>query len=349
LSGRGVGLDVVKNNIERIGGSVNIQSEPGHSTTFRIKIPLTLAIIPALVITCDAHRYAIPQVNPVELVRIDGEQSSKQIEYVSGAPVYRLRGNLLPLVYLSEQLGVRERINRHEKSLFLLVLQAETRQFGLVVDAINDTEEIVVKPLGKELKHLAVYAGATIMGDGRVALILDVLGLARRAGIVGGPEADEHTRRSEVLETASGSTNRSSILLFSLGKGRQAAIALSHVARLEEFDLGCIESGCNSEVIQYRGEIMPVIRLADVLGLEKDADEASDRVRVIVYSHHGKRVGFVVHRVIDIVDDEIELQKTSSRPGIAGSAVIRKRVTEFIDTEAVIRHSGVVCFEKAIA
>jgi two-component system chemotaxis sensor kinase CheA len=139
------------------------------------------------------------------------------------------------------------------------------------------------------------------------------------------------------------------MLIFSLGRGRQAAIALSHVARLEEFDRKLIELGANSEVIQYRGEIMPLIRLVDVLGIEQKETEDDDRVRVIVYSHHGKSVGFIVHRILDTVDEEVALQRTSNRPGILGSAVVRKLVTDFIDTESVIERSGVVCFEGAIA
>ncbi len=349
LSGRGVGLDVVRNNVERIGGSVNIQSDVGKSTTIRIRIPLTLAIIPALIINSGGHRYAIPQVNLIELVRIDADQSSRLIEYIGGSPVYRLRGSLLPLVYLSEQLQVPSTARNVGDSIFLLVLQAETRQFGLVVDGINDTEEIVVKPLGKELKSLTMYAGATIMGDGCVSLILDVLGLARRAGVVGGSEKTETGSLVGAQEKVSGTQTRSSMLLFSLGKDRQAAIPLSHVSRLEEFDRSLIESGCDSDVIQYRGEIMPLISLMDVLGLQSDVVDTGNRVRVIVYSHRGKRVGFIVDRIIDTVHDEVDLQKTSSRPGILGSAVIRKRVTDFIDTEAVIQRSGVVCFEGAIA
>lgn len=344
LSGRGVGMDVVKKNVERIGGSVDLQSEAGRSTTIRIKIPLTLAIIPALVIRCGGRRYAIPQVSLVELVRIDSENATRTVELVNGAPVYRLRGNLLPLVYLREHLGLQPAMERAD-SIFLLVLQAEGRQFGLVVDSISDTEEIVVKPLGKELKGLAVYAGATIMGDGCVALILDVLGIARRAHIV-----EESQREAALLrdaETVEAGAEQQQLLLFSLGESRQAAIPLSHVARLEEFDSSRIEFGGNSEVVQYRDEIMPLVRVARILRIPEPPSTDDGRVCVVVYSHNGVSVGLVVHEILDTVEDAVSVQKSTNRLGILGSGVVRKRVTDFLDVEALLEHSEVVCFEKA--
>src|SRR5262249_50415947 len=176
VSGRGVGMDVVKTNVEKIGCSVDVQSVQGQGTTVRVKIPLTLAIIPALVVTCNGERYAIPQVNLLELVRLELDHARTAIELVHGAPVYRLRGRLLPLVYLSRELGmagVLERETGEADAINIVVLQAGDRQFGLVVDQINDTEEIVVKPLRKQLKTVRTFAGSSIMGDGRVALILD--------------------------------------------------------------------------------------------------------------------------------------------------------------------------------
>src|SRR5271165_3795881 len=187
VSGRGVGMDVVKTNVEKIGGTVDVQSTLGRGTTVRVKIPLTLAIIPALVVTCGGDRYAIPQVSLLELVRVESDQAGKGIELVHGAPVYRLRGQLLPLVYLSRELKLATDARppaEREGAVNIVVLQADGRQFGLVVDEINDTEEIVVKPLRKQLKTVKVFAGSSIMGDGRVALILDVLGLAQRAGVL---------------------------------------------------------------------------------------------------------------------------------------------------------------------
>ena len=181
ISGRGVGMDVVKTNIERIGGVVDVQSNLGAGTTLKIKIPLTLAIIPALVVTTCESRYAIPQVNLVELVRRDSRDGGPGVEMIHGAPVYRLRGNLLPLVFLRTAFDAAAPDSTMDESFNIVVLQADGRTFGLVVDEINDTEEIVVKPLSKHLQGVPIFSGATIMGDGRVALILDTLGLAKRA------------------------------------------------------------------------------------------------------------------------------------------------------------------------
>ncbi len=195
FSGRGVGMDVVRTNVEKIGGTVTLESRPGRGTTVKMKIPLTLAIIPALTITSAGDRYAIPQVSLLELVRLEGEQAERGLERIHGAPVYRLRGNLLPLVYLNRQLHPDATVPRRngevrapaaQGEITIVVLQADERQFGLVVDAIHDTEEIVVKPLQKQIKGIGIFAGATIMGDGKVALILDVLGLAQRANVISG-------------------------------------------------------------------------------------------------------------------------------------------------------------------
>src|ERR1700691_3382471 len=186
VSGRGVGMDVVKTNVEKIGGTVDVQSSLGRGTTVRVKIPLTLAIIPALVVTCGGDRYAIPQVSLLELVRLKADHVSKGIELVHGAPVYRLRGRLLPLVYLSRELKLTapRSATKSDGAINIVVVQADERRFGLVVDQINDTEEIVVKPRRKQLKTVKTFAGSSIMGDGKVALILDVLGLAQRASVV---------------------------------------------------------------------------------------------------------------------------------------------------------------------
>ncbi len=190
ISGRGVGMDVVKSHIEKIGGVVDVFSRPGEGSTvkiriLKIRIPLTLTIIPGLVISSGGERFVIPQVSLLELIRIEGDSSGKHIEYVHGTPVYRRRSSLLPIAYLNEVLGLQS--GDRADAVSLVVLQAEDQQFGLVVDGISDTQEIVVKPLGKQLKGLTLYAGATIMGDGRVALILDVLGIGQCSGVFGGP------------------------------------------------------------------------------------------------------------------------------------------------------------------
>jgi len=342
LSGRGVGMDVVKRNIERVGGAVDVQSDPGRSTRIRIKIPLTLAIVPALIVRCAGNRYAIPQASLVELVRIGEDQVGTLIEYVEQCPVYRLRGNLLPLVHLRAQLRLEG--SDSSGAVFLLVLQAEGRQFGLVVDEILDTEEIVVKPLGRELKGLAVYAGATIMGDGRVALILDVMGIARRVGLL-----NEHSAslRDAFLQDAKSSvaSGRQSLLIVGVGGGKQAAIPLASVARLEEFACSHVERAGTSDVVQYRGEIMPLVDVVQALG--GAAPESDSARRVVVYALDGRNFGLVVEHIVDILECEVKLHRTANQPGILGSAVVQKRVTDFLDVAALVAQSGVASFEKA--
>ncbi|GAB1544846.1 hypothetical protein NUACC21_75220 [Scytonema sp. NUACC21] len=189
FSGRGIGMDVVKSNIEKVGGAVDVHTQVGKGTTFKLKIPLTLAIIPALIVTSAGEQYAIPQMSLLELVRLEGEKARCSIEQIHNAPVYRLRGKLLPLVYLNRQLQVEEVGDtgiQHgkEQTLSIVVLQADTMTFGLVVDAIDHTQEIVVKPLGKLLKEIPCFAGSTILGDGKVVLILDALRIALKAGLL---------------------------------------------------------------------------------------------------------------------------------------------------------------------
>ena len=300
FSGRGVGMDVVRTNIEKIGGTVDIESPPGQGTTVRTKIPLTLAIIPALIIVSGGERYAIPQVSLLELMRLDAEQASRGIERIHGAPVYRLRGNLLPLVFLDEQLRLAATRGAAE-ALNIVVLQADDRPFGLVIDEIRDTEEIVVKPLQKQLKGVSVFAGAAIMGDGRVALVLDVLGLAQRAGVISGAKSRAFAEQ-ERPEPAAASEGRT-LLLFASRGGGQMAIPLSLVARLEELPRASLVSLGARQVVQYRGEILPLVDVSQELDCLRlgghfwdpsrrdDAhDEPSDTVPVVVYAADNQRV-----------------------------------------------------------
>jgi two-component system chemotaxis sensor kinase CheA len=246
FSGRGVGMDVVKSHIEKIGGVVDVFSRLGEGATVKIRIPLTLAIIPGLVITSGGERFVIPQVSLLELIRLEVDQSGKHIEYVHGTPVYRRRGSLLPIAYLNQVLGLK---TAHQaETVSMVVLQAEERQFGLVVDGINDTQEIVVKPLGKQLKGLTLYAGATIMGDGRVALILDVLGIGQRAGVLA--EFLEQTRVTG-QQKAQTEIAQQRLLLFRAGSFARLAVPLSLVARLEEFPLSAVEHASGGDVVQY--------------------------------------------------------------------------------------------------
>ncbi len=346
LSGRGVGMDVVKTNIEKIGGSVDIQSRVGKGTTLKVKIPLTLAIIPALLVTCGPLRYAIPQVSLVELVRLDEGESESAIEYIQGSPVYRLRGNLLPIVYLNEELGV-ECDSKKGDAVNIVVLQADDRQFGLVVDGISDTEEIVVKPLGKQLKGINAYAGATIMGDGMVALILDAMGLAQKAHVVAEGGRDHVRAEAQDREEAKG-TDRQTLLIFSPGNETRMAVPLSMVARLEEFNQDIVENSGEKQVVQYRNEIMPLIFLSEVFGMNSIRKE-DDTMQVIVYSDQGRSVGVVVDKIIDIVEEAVTIKKGSFGHGVLGSTVVQDKVTDLLDVEGVIRQADPEFYENQLA
>lgn len=335
ISGRGVGMDVVKSHIEKIGGIVDVFSRPGEGTTVKIRIPLTLAIIPGLVVTSGGEQFVIPQVNLLELIRIEGDSSEKRIEYVHGTPVYRRRGRLLPVAYLNKVLGLRS--NHQDEAVNMVVLQAEDHQFGLVVDGINDTQEIVVKPLGKQLKGLTLYAGATIMGDGRIALILDVLGMGERAGVFG--ESNE-TERSVEKHKQQAQIEQQRLLLFRAGSFERLAIPLSLVARLEEFPLADIEHASGGQVIQYRGHILSLVSLQDVL--EPNAprrEKLPDPVQVVVFNDGGRSVGMMVDQIVDVAEEAVTVRKKSGHKGILGSAVVGKRVTDFLDLNEIIHAS----------
>ena len=343
ISGRGVGMDVVKTNIEKIGGVIDLESELGRGSTFKIRIPLTLAIVPALIITSGGERFAIPQVNLLELIRINEEQRGAAIEYVHSNPVYRLRGKLLPIVHLNREL---ELAAGRSNAVNIVVLQAGQHQFGLVVDQINDTQEIVVKPLDKVLQDVPVFAGATIMGDGRVALILDVLGIAQQARILN--ESHDHNITAQQREARDRDGERQTLLLVrSPGNGR-LAIPLAPVSRLEEFPADQVESAGEVDVIQYRGQILPLIRLKDILGERRTADRlahaesdvpASNLLEVIVFGDGARRVGLAVDEIIDIVQDVFEIKGRSTRSGVAGTLVIQNRVTELFDVQGFLHQA----------
>jgi len=335
ISGRGVGMDVVKSNIERLGGSVDVDSRLGHGTVIRIRIPLTLAIIPALVVGTSNERFAIPQVNLVELVRLEAEQAKTTIEWLHGVPVLRLRGNLLTLVELSRVLGIEA--DNTPRDVNIVVLQADERRFGLLVDTIFDTEEIVVKPLGRELKGLSTYAGATIMGDGKVALILDVTGLAERAG-VGLADRRQGAETNSFGEPKSLSSPTEQLLLFRSGARSRMAIPLRSVARLEEFSRERVEHVGREDVVQYRGEILRLVHVSDVFG-EPRAEGPT--LQVVVHSSVHGNVGLVVDAIEDVVENEVNTAMRGGRAGILGSAVIQGRVTELLDADAVRSLSGV--------
>ena len=356
ISGRGVGMDVVQTNIEKISGTIDVHSQVDKGTIFKLKIPLTLAIIPTLIITTGGDRYAIPQVNLLELMRLEGEQI-KSIEMFHGTPVYRLRGRLLPLIYLNRELLLKEgNAESGKKSQFelddalnIVVVQATDKPFGLVVDAINDTQEIVVKPLGKQLKSLACFAGATIMGDGKVALILDVHGIAQKTHMTEAQEkailADENSRKES-------SEPPQQLLVFQGPDCRRMAIHLSRVCRLEEFPRHLLERVGKQNVVQYRNQIMPVIYLSAVFGSGADAGNsgqngldgrshaADDKLPLVVVSIGSEQqVGLVVDRILDIVEQAIDIKGAATQAGISYCAVIQGQVTEILDVDSVINNN----------
>ncbi|GGH09668.1 chemotaxis protein CheW [Silvibacterium dinghuense] len=354
ISGRGVGMDVVKTKIEKTGGSVDIFSTFHQGMTVRIKIPLTLAIIPGLVVAANCrvagregesrrHRFIIPQANLLELIRIEGEEVRTQFQSVHGTEVYRHRGHLLPVISLHTVLHLPPGVptESDEEVRNIVVLQVEDRQFGLVVDHISDTQEIVVKPLGKELKGLNCYVGATIMGDGKVALILDAAGIARLAGF-GAKQKDALVMAQE--QGVDGGRESQRLLLFAAGSFTRLAVPLSLVSRLEEFAAARVERASGAEVLHYRGQILPLAFLESALGgghsSERRAGRESEPILVIVCSNGARSLGLVVDRILDVVEDAIGAARPSSVPGLLGSALIGGALTDFIDLHALGRLVG---------
>jgi two-component system chemotaxis sensor kinase CheA len=334
VSGRGVGMDVVKSNLEKIGGAIDVSSVTGAGTSFHVRIPLTLAIIPALTVLCAGDRYAIPTVNLAQLVRLEGRQAQAGIEDISGTPVYRLRGNLLPLIYLDRELGVAEPDPAERDTVLIVVLEAEDRRFGLVVDGVLDTQEIVVKPLSSQLDHVHVYAGATILGDGSVALILDVLALAQRAHLVG--SGREPARATPNHADGDRPPPGAALLVASAGRDRQVAIPLEQVIRLEEFPAALVEYVGSRELVQYGQEILPLVRLVGDPGSAAGSDDA---LTVVVCSTHGRTVGLVVDAILDIVEGGLAGRDDPEGAGLLGATVVRRRITELLDVGLAVREA----------
>ena len=339
ISGRGVGMDVVRSNIEKIGGSVDLQSKTGAGTTVFIKIPLTLAIVDALIVTTGEQRFAIPQVSLVELLRVQGDNIATQIEEINGAHFYRRRGSLLPLVYLSQELKMSkfeelDENNKEDAVVNIVVVKSDTKQFGLVVGKVHDTEEIVVKPLGKQLKNIQVYAGATIMGDGKVALIIDVLGLAEQAGVL---KKDEEARRAECLRSVveKNDVAAKSLLLVKVGSDYRFAIPLESVARLEEFNSEQVERASGHDVVQYRNGILPLLDLPAYF--DTDSITCNGVKHVVVHSQGERNVGFVVDAVLDIVEESVSIKHNTDRRGIKGSSIIQGKVTDLLNLDTILQ------------
>ena len=337
VSGRGVGMDVVKTNIEGIGGTVDVATQRGIGTTFLIRVPLTLAIMPALIVSSGSERYAIPQVNLLEVARVDPDHATSSIEIREGIPLCRLRGRLLPLVELGVELGdhtsqVLEALSEG-RAIDIVALQAGHRQFALVVDSVHDTEEIVVKALGRQLTELITFAGATIMGDGQVALILDVAGLAQRARV----RPVEQNPVAIPMEISEGETTTQKLLVLGVGGGRRMALPIELVQRIEEFSPGVVERTGGLELVQYRDQIVPLARLSGFLGVEPA--RATDEVMPVVLAKLDDRtIGLVVDEIVDIVEEQVSNSGHRTWPGVVGSASISGRDTTVIDLDQLANH-----------
>jgi two-component system chemotaxis sensor kinase CheA len=324
LSGRGVGMDVVKSSVEKIGGQVDIASRAGEGSTIRLKIPLTLAIVPALLLSCAHQKFAIPQSAITELVQFSATERSGALSWVGNYPFYRLRGDLLPILFLSKQLKVAATAEGDADEQVIVVIDVDGCRFGVVVDAVHDTEEIVVKPLGRQLGNLQTYAGAAILGDGQIALILDPIVLAREARIDQREAAVDRDMSSGTLTTQ----YSEQLLVVQLGTEMRAAIPLAMVRRLEEFPLANIESVGGSAVIQYRGSILPLVHVAAAIGQPSDGWRSG---HVVVVGDGDNVFGLQVEAILDVSAEIAAIKPVKGKPGITSFGVIQGKVIALLD------------------
>ncbi len=338
VSGRGVGMDVVRSNVEKIGGTVELTSIVGAGTTMQIRIPLTLAIVPALLVSCGGARFAIPQASLLELVRLDPTNPARSIEWVDQAPVLRLRGKLLALLDLGPVLGLGNQPISEEG--FVVVVEASGRKFGVVVDAVLDSEEIVVKPLHMVLKALGVFAGATILGDGQVALILDIAGLARRGGLNSENKTPDSDKVDQKTLVADGSEHLR--LLMARVAQNRVAFPLEEVTRIEEIPSSSIERSGPREVLQYRGRIMPLVRIGDCIGEPRHSDAVDDLLRVVVCQMRGTQTGLVIDSIEDIFEERVLVERFGNERCIAGTLVAGGLVADLLDLERIADFAGML-------
>lgn len=329
VSGRGVGMDVVKTNIEKIGGTVDLKSTAGQGTTFIIKIPLTLAIVSALIVESVSERFAIPQLSVVELVRArragdnsPGTTGESVIELINDTPVLRLRDRLLPLVSLGDLLGLGAS-ETGTSGAHIVVTQVGSSLLGIIVDRVFDTEEIVVKPVAPILRHITMFSGNTILGDGSVIMILDPAGIARTTGV--GAGGGDKAIKPEAVENAA-SSDRIALLLFRVNGAERMAVPLNLVARLENIARDKIELSSGSPVTQYRGRLMPLVSLTN------QDDTSTPSQSLLVFADGDHAMGLMVDEIIDVVEDKLEIELASARPGSLGTAVIGGFATDVLDT-----------------
>ena len=322
VSGRGVGMDVVRTNIDQIGGTIDIKSVAGEGSSVTIKIPLTLAIVSALIVEAGGDRFAIPQLAVVELVRARAN-SEHRIERIKDTPVLRLRNKLLPLMHLKKLLGIDDGTSTDPENGFIVVTQVGNQTFGIVVDGVFHTEEIVVKPMSTKLRHIGMFSGNTILGDGAVIMIIDPNGIAQELGAAGAAvheianeNASKHVNASEQL---------TSLLVFRAGSSQPKSVPLALVTRLEEIAADKIELSNGRYMVQYRDQLMPLVQMENV------TVRTSGTQPILVFADEQRSMGLVVDEIVDIVEERLNIEVAGERPGILGSAVIKGQATEVID------------------
>ncbi len=319
ISGRGVGMDVVRTNMEQIGGTVDLKSVLGAGTTFTIKIPLTLAIVSALIVEAGGERFAIPQLSVLELLRA-ASSGDHRIERIKETPVLRLRNKLLPLIDLKEILQLD---GGEAGKGFVVVTQVGSQTFGIVVDGVLHTEEIVIKPMSSKLRHISAFSGTTILGDGTVIMIIDPNGVAQALGRItpvmqaNAAEPDDGSAAEEDLTP---------LLVFRAGSQQPKAVLLSLVSRLEEIDCRQIEISDGRHLLQYRDQLMPLLRIDTQTAIKREGAQP-----ILVFSDHGRSMGLLVDEIVDIVEQRLDIEVTSDQPGVLGYAVVKGSATEIVD------------------
>jgi two-component system chemotaxis sensor kinase CheA len=322
VSGRGVGMDVVRTNIDQIGGTIDVKSVAGEGSSVTIKIPLTLAIVSALIVEAAGDRFAIPQLAVVELVRARAN-SEHRIERIKDTAVLRLRNKLLPLMHLKKLLKIDDGSSSDPENGFIVVTQVGSQTFGIVVDGVFHTEEIVVKPMSTKLRHIEMFSGNTILGDGAVIMIIDPNGIAKALGTsvaVSHEIADENAAMR-----ASAAEQLTSLLVFRAGSSQPKAVPLGLVTRLEEIAADKIELSNGRYMVQYRDQLMPLVQMSGV------SVQTSGAQPILVFADDGRSMGLVVDEIIDIVEERLNIEVAGSSEGILGSAVIKGQATEVID------------------
>jgi two-component system, chemotaxis family, sensor kinase CheA len=322
VSGRGVGMDVVRTNIDQIGGTIDIKSVAGEGASVTIKIPLTLAIVSALIVEAGGDRFAIPQLSVVELVRARAN-SEHRIERIKDTAVLRLRNKLLPLIHLKKLLKIDDGATSEAENGFIVVTQVGSQTFGIVVDGVFHTEEIVVKPMSTKLRHIDMFSGNTILGDGAVIMIIDPNGIAKALG-ASGSSAHDMADDSAAAHANSGE-QLTSLLVFRAGTSQPKAVPLGLVTRLEEIATDKIELSNGRYMVQYREQLMPLVQMAGV------AVQTQGAQPILVFSDDGRSMGLVVDEIIDIVEERLNIEVAGAQDGILGSAVIKGQATEVID------------------